>query len=473
MTPLLRKMLLLILFISTSLIYFSHKLSAHHLTVRRLTDEHDHDYYMDSLNEFPPLLFTHEELKNWGWTLCFIGMIYCIIGIAIVCDDYFVPAVELIADRFEISEDIAGATWLAIGTSSPELFTCFIGTFVAQSDVGFGTIVGSAIFNVGLILGSCAIFSDGDLKIAWWSFTRDMLYLLLALGALALFFGGISRNEIYWWESLTMLLLYIVYVFIMKYNEEIKQWFFDKYIYTGDKEREKQLLSKQNDYGTSTYTRIDQTSVRSTIPTTDVLLPFTPFDTGKITPSFEPSEHYLLNSEQELQDLSPTKSVHYIRNDQTQIYQMLHKETMTKDTKDQNNMVQELSVTENGNNNDRRHHKPTLTAVSIKGTGGGDYFIRELSHTQHKGKGMDLSFPSQGIWKRIWYIIQIPLKLPINFTLIDVTKKSNESKWPWTFMVCIIWLGGLSYLMVWWCVGVGYSWLITQEIMGLVFLAFG
>ena len=37
---------------------------------------------------------------------------------------------------------------MAAGGSAPELFTSIIGVFIAQSDVGIGTIVGSAVFNI-------------------------------------------------------------------------------------------------------------------------------------------------------------------------------------------------------------------------------------------------------------------------------------------------------------------------------------
>jgi Ca2+/Na+ antiporter len=47
-----------------------------------------------------------------------------------------------------LSEDVAGATFMAIATSSPELFINFVGTFITESDLGVGTMVGSAVFNV-------------------------------------------------------------------------------------------------------------------------------------------------------------------------------------------------------------------------------------------------------------------------------------------------------------------------------------
>jgi Ca2+/Na+ antiporter len=45
-----------------------------------------------------------------------------------------------------------------IGGSAPELATSLIGTF-KRSDVGFGTIVGSAVFNVLFVIGCCAMFT--------------------------------------------------------------------------------------------------------------------------------------------------------------------------------------------------------------------------------------------------------------------------------------------------------------------------
>lgn len=70
-----------------------------------------------------------------------------------MCDDYFVPALEEMSERWNISEDVAGATFMAAGGSAPELFTSILGVFVAQSNVGFGTIVGSAVFNVLFVIG--------------------------------------------------------------------------------------------------------------------------------------------------------------------------------------------------------------------------------------------------------------------------------------------------------------------------------
>ena len=57
-------------------------------------------------------------------------------ALALVCDEYFVPAVDIIASSFHLSEDVTGATFLAVAGSAPELFTSFIGVFIAHTDIG-------------------------------------------------------------------------------------------------------------------------------------------------------------------------------------------------------------------------------------------------------------------------------------------------------------------------------------------------
>merc|ERR1719389_797137 len=44
-------------------------------------------------------------------------------GLAIVCDDYFVTSLEDISEALHLSSDVAGATFMAAGSSAPEPFT--------------------------------------------------------------------------------------------------------------------------------------------------------------------------------------------------------------------------------------------------------------------------------------------------------------------------------------------------------------
>jgi K+-dependent Na+/Ca+ exchanger-like protein len=161
---------------------------------------------------------------NGGVILYILGTMYTFMGLAVVCDEYFVPALEAIIEKYEINDDVAGATLMAAGGSAPELATSLIGTFVAKSNVGFGTIVGSAVFNVLFVIGCCAIFSKEVLELTWWPLFRDSIYYIIGLLALYLLFEVSSKNVISTWEALVLFGLYWGYVLIMAYNQQLKKW---------------------------------------------------------------------------------------------------------------------------------------------------------------------------------------------------------------------------------------------------------
>tara|TARA_A100001015_G_scaffold319157_1_gene441224 strand:- start:281 stop:2524 length:2244 start_codon:yes stop_codon:yes gene_type:complete len=161
---------------------------------------------------------------NGGVILYVIGTIYTFMGLAVVCDEYFVPALEAIIEKYDIDDDIAGATLMAAGGSAPELATSLIGTFVAKSNVGFGTIVGSAVFNVLFVIGCCAIFSKEVLQLTWWPLFRDSVYYIIGLLALFLTFEAVTPNTITTGEALLLFGLYFGYVGVMAKNKQLRKW---------------------------------------------------------------------------------------------------------------------------------------------------------------------------------------------------------------------------------------------------------
>ncbi|CAB1429726.1 unnamed protein product [Pleuronectes platessa] len=170
--------------------------------------------------DYPEDLFSVEQRRQ-GWVLLHImGMIYMFVALAIVCDEFFVPALEVITVTLQISDDVAGATFMAAGGSAPELFTSLIGVFVSHSNVGIGTIVGSAVFNILFVIGMCAIFSREMLHLTWWPLFRDVTFYILDLIMLIVFF---LDSMIMWWESLLLVLGYVSYVCFMKVNSRIEQ----------------------------------------------------------------------------------------------------------------------------------------------------------------------------------------------------------------------------------------------------------
>lgn len=170
--------------------------------------------------EYPEDIFSVQERRK-GWVALHIfGMVYMFVSLAIVCDEFFVPTLGVITDKLEISDDVAGATFMAAGGSAPELFTSLIGVFISHSNVGIGTIVGSAVFNILFVIGMCALFSREMLHLTWWPLFRDVSFYILDLIMLIVFF---LDNYIMWWESTMLVGGYVTYVFFMKYNVQIER----------------------------------------------------------------------------------------------------------------------------------------------------------------------------------------------------------------------------------------------------------
>ncbi|XP_075391294.1 sodium/potassium/calcium exchanger 1 isoform X2 [Tenrec ecaudatus] len=184
-----------------------------------LLPSHDSDQHPKA--EYPSDLFSVQERRQ-GWVVLHVfGMMYVFVALAIVCDEFFVPALGVITDKLQISEDVAGATFMAAGGSAPELFTSLIGVFISHSNVGIGTIVGSAVFNILFVIGTCALFSQEILHLTWWPLFRDVSFYIFDLMMLILFF---LDSLIAWWESLLLLLAYACYVLTMKWNKQLELW---------------------------------------------------------------------------------------------------------------------------------------------------------------------------------------------------------------------------------------------------------
>lgn len=58
-----------------------------------------------------------------------IFTLWAFVGLAIVCDEFFQPSLEAISEALNLSPDVAGATFLAAGSSAPELFTSLADAF--------------------------------------------------------------------------------------------------------------------------------------------------------------------------------------------------------------------------------------------------------------------------------------------------------------------------------------------------------
>ncbi|XP_037793290.1 probable sodium/potassium/calcium exchanger CG1090 isoform X3 [Penaeus monodon] len=174
-----------------------------------------------AIEQFPRPLMSSAARKSGGLILHILISFYMFLGIAIVCDEYFVPSLEMICDCLQMSEDVAGATFMAAGSSAPELATSVIAVFVAKDDIGISGVIGSAVFNIMFVISVCALFAGQVIVINWWPLIRDSTFYCISICGLLI---TIYNEKVNWYESVFLLLLYVLYIVMMFYNKRLETW---------------------------------------------------------------------------------------------------------------------------------------------------------------------------------------------------------------------------------------------------------
>ena len=122
-----------------------------------------------------------------------------------------------------LSPDVAGATFMAAGSSSPELFVAGLAVFVTHDPVGVGAATGSTMFNFCTIIGGAAVITtDQELgvKLEWRVILRDGGVYALSLFFLMLV---LQDGQVSPLESILMLVLYAGYILLCaKFSTVVK-----------------------------------------------------------------------------------------------------------------------------------------------------------------------------------------------------------------------------------------------------------
>lgn len=144
-------------------------------------------------------------------------IVLIIIGfiLLIKASDYFVDAAIKIAEFFNVSEVVIGATIVSIGTTLPETMVSATSAFKGHGDISYGNALGSIICNTALIAATSLVFAPSvinkkSLKIpVTFFFSSFVVYAVFAY-----FFNGFSRLA-----GIILVSIFIIYVIcIIKSN---------------------------------------------------------------------------------------------------------------------------------------------------------------------------------------------------------------------------------------------------------------
>jgi K+-dependent Na+/Ca+ exchanger-like protein len=470
-------------------------------------------------SSFPDLGFQIPEQQGAAVVVQLVVTAYMFMGLAIVCDSFFEASLSAICDAMALKDDVAGATWMAAGGSAPELATSVLGVFVSRSDVGFGTIVGSAVFNVLFVIACCA-FAQPNLKLTWWPLARDAAYYCFSLGMIVIFISDDLQIAV--WEAIVLLLMYTVYVTIMAYNETLEQ-FVTKRVKANEntdlQSAPRKMLIKMFDnsvFGVILY---------GIIATNAVMVILEIVDEGRR------NEEQLWCVCGDFLGRLDAYSGYFYANLTFNIIFIV--EMLTKfyafgffgywkiplncfDGSLVFLIIVEFILTFGANSDGigigvarllrllkfirfarflrllrvaRIFVKPAATAVAPEGGAGtaksttpkdaGDK-AKEVEAAEEEEDDDDddgpfdpFEIPDGPIGKFFWFI-GLPLAVAMWLTIPDCRRPTFGTKaWPLTFSMCIVWIGSLSFVMVWMVTAFGKIYQVRDSIMGVTLLAAG
>ena len=145
-----------------------------------------------------------DRFKNIGHSLLLIfgGGVSVFLGA-----HFLIKSTTYIALSLGVSAEIIGLTFIAFGTSLPEVVVAVKAVLKGRIETAVGTIIGSTIINITVILGISALF--GNVIIDTQTFYLAMPFMV---GVIFVLIISSITNRISLWEGLFFLLVYALFV---------------------------------------------------------------------------------------------------------------------------------------------------------------------------------------------------------------------------------------------------------------------
>ena len=147
-----------------------------------------------------------DELAKYGMSKSIVFTILGIICI-ILGSNFVVDSASSIAVSLGVSQRMIALTIVAFGTSLPELVTSIVSIKKGEQEILVGNIVGSNIFNIGMVLGLPVALFGGIPAVGFNNI--DLIALLVS--AIMLFAFSVRDHKIEKFGGIVMLITFVVY----------------------------------------------------------------------------------------------------------------------------------------------------------------------------------------------------------------------------------------------------------------------
>lgn len=137
------------------------------------------------------------------------AILFTVGGIAAIVlgSNLVVDSASFLAKALGVSERMIGLTIVALGTSLPELVTSITATRKGEYDIAIGNVVGSNIFNIGIVIGLPVTIFGGMSGITF----NYIDLIIMVMSALLLFMFSFNDYKITKKEGIIFLIVFIGY----------------------------------------------------------------------------------------------------------------------------------------------------------------------------------------------------------------------------------------------------------------------
>lgn len=137
-------------------------------------------------------------------------MVFLFSALGIVAGDFLAVNLGSIAQYMNMSDTLAGVTFLALGNGAPDIFSTIAAMSESSNNLALGELIGAAAFITGVVAGSMALMKP--FRVDKISFIRDAVFLAGTIGFLHYV---LHDGSLRLWHCVVLLAIYITYISVV------------------------------------------------------------------------------------------------------------------------------------------------------------------------------------------------------------------------------------------------------------------
>ncbi|KAI1700857.1 sodium/calcium exchanger protein [Ditylenchus destructor] len=156
------------------------------------------------------------------FVLSIVFFMYLFVVLTVTADDFFCTNIAVIIDQHKISESVSGITFMAFGNGAPDIFSSIASVMSVknpQAGLAISELLGADIFVTSIVVATIIFAKPFDVMRR--PVIRDIFFYLVSLSFLV--FIVLYDNQVYLWQAVVFLLLYLVYAMTVVWSININK----------------------------------------------------------------------------------------------------------------------------------------------------------------------------------------------------------------------------------------------------------